>query len=73
MSEQEVVAALRWNNNAGVPIITLMLYEYLLLLDKEINYVWKQPWSVMSCLYLVMSFSLLESAYGFCDFICRLR
>ncbi|KAG2072403.1 hypothetical protein BDR04DRAFT_1096622 [Suillus decipiens] len=40
MSEQEVVAALRWNNNAGVPIITLMLYEYLLLLDKEINYVW---------------------------------
>ncbi|KAG1860490.1 hypothetical protein C8R48DRAFT_246792 [Suillus tomentosus] len=56
MSEQEVVAGLRWNNNAGVPIITLMLYEYLLLLDKEVNYVWKRPPSLMSCLYLVVRY-----------------
>lgn len=62
MSEQEVVAGLRWNNNAGVPIITLMLYEYLLLLDKEVNYVWKRPLSLMSCLYLVVRFALFESA-----------
>ncbi|KAG2033843.1 hypothetical protein BDR03DRAFT_966670 [Suillus americanus] len=56
MSEQEVVAGLRWNNSAGVPIITLMLYEYLLLLDKEVNYVWKRPWSLMSCLYLIVRY-----------------
>jgi hypothetical protein len=56
MSEQEVVAGLRWNNSAGVPIITLMLYEYLLLLDKEVDYVWKRPWSLMSCLYLVVRY-----------------
>ncbi|KAG2143772.1 uncharacterized protein EDB93DRAFT_568315 [Suillus bovinus] len=51
MSEQEIVAGLRWNNNAGVPIITLMVYEYLLLLDKE-----KRPLSLMSCLYLVVRY-----------------
>ncbi|KAG1795558.1 hypothetical protein EV424DRAFT_1560087 [Suillus variegatus] len=56
MSEQEVVAGLRWNNNASVPIITLILYEYLLLLDKEVNYVWKRPLSLMSCLHLVVRY-----------------
>ncbi|KAG2040867.1 hypothetical protein BDR03DRAFT_1007650 [Suillus americanus] len=56
MSEQEVVAGLRWNNNAGVVIITLMLYEYILLLDKEVDYFWKRPWSLMSCLYLVVRY-----------------
>ncbi|KAG1771082.1 hypothetical protein EV702DRAFT_660625 [Suillus placidus] len=56
MSEQEVVAGLRWNNYISVPIITLMSYEYLLLLDKEVKYVWKRPWSLMSCLYLVVRY-----------------
>ncbi|KAG1771081.1 hypothetical protein EV702DRAFT_1137855 [Suillus placidus] len=56
MSEQEVVSGLRWNNNGSVLIITLISYEYLLLLDKEVNYVWKRPWSLMSCLYLVVRY-----------------
>ncbi|KAG1812809.1 uncharacterized protein BJ212DRAFT_1368267 [Suillus subaureus] len=30
-----------------------MSYEYLLLLDKEVKYVWKRPWSPMSYLYLI--------------------
>ncbi|KAG2072402.1 hypothetical protein BDR04DRAFT_410243 [Suillus decipiens] len=34
MSEQDVVAGLRWNNNASVVIITLILF---LLLYKEVN------------------------------------
>ncbi|KAG1738981.1 hypothetical protein EDB19DRAFT_867843 [Suillus lakei] len=56
MSEQEVVAGLRWNNNISVVTITLICYEYFLLLDKEVKYVWKRPWSLMSCLYLVVRY-----------------
>ncbi|KAG2754932.1 hypothetical protein P692DRAFT_20900141 [Suillus brevipes Sb2] len=56
MSEQEVVTGLRWNNNVSVAMITLISYEYLLLLDKEVKYVWKRPWSLMSCLYLVVRY-----------------
>ncbi|KAG0697921.1 hypothetical protein DFH29DRAFT_126249 [Suillus ampliporus] len=58
MSGQEAadVAGLRWNNNISVVTITLICYEYFLLLDKEIMYVWKRPWTLMSCLYLVVRY-----------------
>ncbi|KAG2144259.1 hypothetical protein DEU56DRAFT_937959 [Suillus clintonianus] len=55
MSE-EAAAGLRWNNNVSVAAITLISYEYLLLLEKEVEYVWKRPWSLMSCLYLVVRY-----------------
>ncbi|KAG2057553.1 hypothetical protein BDR06DRAFT_183867 [Suillus hirtellus] len=57
MSQGEVAAAgLRWNNNVSVAAIALISYEYLLLFGKEIEYVWKRPWSFMSCLYLVVRY-----------------
>ncbi|KAG2143818.1 uncharacterized protein EDB93DRAFT_1251869 [Suillus bovinus] len=57
MSEEEAAAAaLRWNNNVSVAAIALISYEYLLLFSKEIEYVWKRPWSLMSCLYLVVRY-----------------
>ncbi|KAG2139974.1 hypothetical protein BD769DRAFT_1430612 [Suillus cothurnatus] len=56
MSDQESVAGVRWNNYISVATITLMSYEYLLLLDKEVKYVWKRPWSPMSYLYLVVRY-----------------
>ncbi|KAG1812773.1 uncharacterized protein BJ212DRAFT_1578527 [Suillus subaureus] len=55
MSEQEV-AGLLWNNYISVPMFTLMSYEYLLLLDKEVKYVWERPWSIMSLLYLIVRY-----------------
>ncbi|KAG1812798.1 uncharacterized protein BJ212DRAFT_432703 [Suillus subaureus] len=39
-----------------LPVFTLMSYEYLLLLDKEVKYVWERPWSIMSLLYLVVRY-----------------
>ncbi|KAG2033848.1 hypothetical protein BDR03DRAFT_653276 [Suillus americanus] len=56
MSEEEAAAGLRWNNNVSVAAIALISYEYLILLDKEVEYVWKRPWSFMSCLYLVVRY-----------------
>lgn len=62
MSEQEAIAGLRWNDSISVALFTVMSYEYLLLLDKEIKYVWQRPWSVMSCLYLVVRYLGLSLA-----------
>ncbi|KAG2364668.1 hypothetical protein BDR07DRAFT_1374901 [Suillus spraguei] len=56
MSEEEAAAGLRWNNNVSVAAIALISYEYLILLEKEVEYVWKRPWSLMSCLYLVVRY-----------------
>ncbi|KAG2093124.1 uncharacterized protein F5147DRAFT_424749 [Suillus discolor] len=57
MSQGEAAAVgLRWNNNVSVAAIALISYEYLLLFCKEIEYVWKRPWSFMSCLYLVVRY-----------------
>ncbi|KAG1808811.1 hypothetical protein EV424DRAFT_192189 [Suillus variegatus] len=56
MSEQEIIVGLLWNNYLSVALITLVSYEYLLLLDKEVRYVWKRPWSLMSCLYLIVRY-----------------
>ncbi|KAG1735903.1 uncharacterized protein EDB91DRAFT_543961 [Suillus paluster] len=69
MSEQEVVASLRWNNNVSVVTITLICYEYLFLFEKEVKFVWKRQWSLMSCLYLVvrylgLSLALLCGCWG---------
>lgn len=69
MSEDEVVASLRWNNYVSVVTITLICYEYLFLFDKEINFVWKRKWSLMSCLYLIVRYlglfiALLYGCWG---------
>ncbi|KAG2143817.1 uncharacterized protein EDB93DRAFT_571093 [Suillus bovinus] len=56
MSEEEAVSGLRWNDYISVITITVVSYEYLLHLDKEIKYVWQRPWSPMSYLYLVVRY-----------------
>ncbi|KAG2364669.1 hypothetical protein BDR07DRAFT_1374902 [Suillus spraguei] len=40
MSDQYAVAGVRWNNNISVATITVISYDYLLLLEKEVKYVW---------------------------------
>ncbi|KAG2137664.1 hypothetical protein BD769DRAFT_1637996 [Suillus cothurnatus] len=67
MSEQSDVFGLLWNDNISVATITLISYDYLLLLDKEIQYVWKRPWSRMSILYLIVRYFglVLALLWGF--------
>ncbi|KAG1806991.1 uncharacterized protein BJ212DRAFT_1485856 [Suillus subaureus] len=48
--------ALEWNNNISVASITLISYEYMLQLEKEITFVWDRPWSAMSYIYLVVRY-----------------
>lgn len=58
MSEQleDNIVGLQWNDSISVALFTVMFYEYLILFDKELQYVWNRPWSLMSCLYLVVRY-----------------
>ncbi|OAX31812.1 hypothetical protein K503DRAFT_870475 [Rhizopogon vinicolor AM-OR11-026] len=58
MSDQldEDVINLYWNNYTSVVIFVLISYEYLVLLEDEVKYVWKRRWSRMTCLYLVVRY-----------------
>ncbi|OJA20461.1 hypothetical protein AZE42_04893 [Rhizopogon vesiculosus] len=61
MSNEEVqaVTSLLWNNYPSSIVLTLISYEYLLQFEKEVTYVWQKRWSLMSWLYLTVSFPLL--------------
>lgn len=52
MSDEEVVYALRWNNDIAMMIFALISYEYILHFEKEVKYVWTRRWSLMTYLYL---------------------
>ncbi|KAJ8583418.1 hypothetical protein M405DRAFT_884843 [Rhizopogon salebrosus TDB-379] len=40
----------------SVAVLTLISYDYLLLFEKEVKFVWKRQWSMMSCLYLIVRY-----------------
>ncbi|KAG1718416.1 hypothetical protein EDB19DRAFT_1797393 [Suillus lakei] len=56
MSDEEVVYALRWNNNIAVAMFALISYEYILQFENEVKFVWTKPWSLMTYLYLVVRY-----------------
>ncbi|KAF5385795.1 hypothetical protein D9615_002623 [Tricholomella constricta] len=41
-----------WERNAYIACATLVGYEYLLQLDAEVEFFWKQRWSIAKCLFL---------------------
>ncbi|KAG1833930.1 hypothetical protein EV424DRAFT_1532759 [Suillus variegatus] len=53
---EEYLYALDWNNSISVAIITLISYDYVLQFGKEVTFVWKRQWSVMTYLYLVVRY-----------------
>ncbi|KAG1860569.1 hypothetical protein C8R48DRAFT_834507 [Suillus tomentosus] len=57
MSELEAsLYALYWNNSISVAVITMISYEYILQLEKEVKFVWERQWSVMTYLYLAVRY-----------------
>ncbi|KAG2752300.1 hypothetical protein P692DRAFT_20724001 [Suillus brevipes Sb2] len=54
---EEYLHALEWNNNIAVAIITLISYEYILMvIMSQVTFVWERQWSVMTYLYLVVRY-----------------
>ncbi|KAG2346274.1 hypothetical protein BDR05DRAFT_73978 [Suillus weaverae] len=68
MSELEnSLYALDWNNNISVAIITAISYDYILLFEKEMTFVWERRWSAMTYLYLVVRyFGILIAMFAAC-------
>ncbi|KAG2033219.1 hypothetical protein BDR03DRAFT_967993 [Suillus americanus] len=57
MSElEESLYALDWSDYIGVVIITMITYDYMLQLEKEVTFVWERQMSVMAYLYLVVRY-----------------
>lgn len=57
MSELEgSLYALVWNNDISVAVITLISYDYMLQLEKEVTFVWQRQWTVMAYLYLAVRY-----------------
>ncbi|KAJ8587697.1 hypothetical protein M405DRAFT_290077 [Rhizopogon salebrosus TDB-379] len=55
MSEQDVVVFV-WDSYISVTILTLISYDYLLLFEKEVEFLWKRQWTLMSCLYFIVRY-----------------
>ncbi|KAG2057610.1 hypothetical protein BDR06DRAFT_187445 [Suillus hirtellus] len=53
---EESLYALQWNNSMSVAIVTMISYEYILQLEKEVKFVWERQWSVMTYLYLAVRY-----------------
>ncbi|KAG1874845.1 hypothetical protein F4604DRAFT_1955229 [Suillus subluteus] len=53
---EESLYALDWSDCIGVVIITLIIYDYMLQLEKEVTFVWERQMSVMAYLYLVVRY-----------------
>ncbi|KAG1737893.1 uncharacterized protein EDB91DRAFT_473660 [Suillus paluster] len=57
MSELEQYSYdLRWNNNMAVVTITLVVYDYILQFENEVQFVWGRQLSVMAYLYLAVRY-----------------
>jgi len=48
----EALVQARWKRNAYLACAALILYEYFLQLDAEVQYFWKQKWSVAKFLFI---------------------
>jgi len=48
----EALVQARWERNAYLACAALIVYEYFLQLDAEVQYFWKQKWSVAKFLFI---------------------
>ncbi|KIJ07075.1 hypothetical protein PAXINDRAFT_103107 [Paxillus involutus ATCC 200175] len=51
---QSVVASLQLNDYIAAVMTTAVGYDYLLTFSREVEYVWKRPWSWVSTLFIVV-------------------
>ncbi|KAF8452747.1 hypothetical protein L210DRAFT_3755748 [Boletus edulis BED1] len=66
---QSIAAAMQLNNYVSVTIPTVIVYDYIITLPREINYIWSRPWTWISTLFLVIRYVgilvvVIEGLYG---------
>jgi hypothetical protein len=50
------IAYLPFNSSFAVIIITLVVYDYMLTLTREIDYVWFSQWNIIKITFLVQRY-----------------
>ncbi|KAF8843543.1 hypothetical protein BDN67DRAFT_964367 [Paxillus ammoniavirescens] len=66
---QSVMASLQLSNYIAVVMTTAVGYDYILTFSREVEYVWKRPWSWISTLFVVVRYmgclsAMVQSFFG---------
>ncbi|KIJ64682.1 hypothetical protein HYDPIDRAFT_28053 [Hydnomerulius pinastri MD-312] len=68
-SEQDLLANIQLGNYIALVITTAVVYDYVLTLLREIEYIWKKPWTSMSTIFFVVRYiglvvAIFQALYG---------
>ncbi|KAF8126819.1 hypothetical protein EV363DRAFT_1452836 [Boletus edulis] len=65
---QTALAELQLNDYISLVLATTVVYDYCLVIPKEVTYIWKRPWTWVSTLYLLIRYvgclSALTAAFN---------
>jgi len=59
---QSAVELLRTNDYVSLIILTAILYDYVLMFSREVDYIWHKPWSWVSTMYVLVRYCGLSWA-----------
>jgi len=51
---------IRFDNYPPLVIVTAITYDYILTFSSEIEYIWNQPWTPVSTLFIIVRLSPLS-------------
>ncbi|OJA16923.1 hypothetical protein AZE42_10240 [Rhizopogon vesiculosus] len=63
-----ILQAIQLSNCCSIAAVAIVWYDYSLLFTREVNHVWRAPWSFMSSLYVVARYLGMILAINY--FIC---
>ncbi|KAF9220134.1 hypothetical protein BS17DRAFT_355952 [Gyrodon lividus] len=69
VSLQVNLGGLQFTNYCSVVIITTISYDYLLTLGREVELIWRRPWSLVSSLYVLIRYlgivlAIMDAIWG---------
>ncbi|KIK97396.1 hypothetical protein PAXRUDRAFT_824983 [Paxillus rubicundulus Ve08.2h10] len=50
---QSILATFQFGNYLCAALVTAIAHDYILTFPREVDYVWKRPWTSMSTLFLL--------------------
>ncbi|KAF9225013.1 hypothetical protein BS17DRAFT_60662 [Gyrodon lividus] len=62
LDPQSILWPIQLNSYTSVAMATIISYDYILTLPKEIEYVWNRPWTLMSTVFFVIRYCGLPVA-----------
>ncbi|KAN0082772.1 hypothetical protein V8E55_008567 [Tylopilus felleus] len=63
---QSALTSLQQNNYLSLVMFTAVGYDYVLTLSDEVEYIWTQPWTWVSTLFIIIRYSGLFTLITAC-------